>query len=479
MFIEKKDEFVYEVKDVSGMRVPAYLFTSESLVEALKQDKTPEQIANVATLPGVVKSVFCMPDAHQGYGFPIGGVAALDFETGGISPGGIGYDENCGVRLMFVPLTYSEYQKDPEKAERLLNLIFRLIPVGVGAETNVDQRVDYDELDEILRDGAKWAVSKGYGFPDDLDSCEDNGTMLADPLKVSMKAKKRGRRQIGTLGAGNHFLEIQRISEIFDSKVAETFGLKKDYLAVMIHCGSRGLGHQVCSDYLREIERQYPDLVSELVDRELVYAPSGSELANDFFLGMSAAANFAWANRQVIMHNVRIAFNKIYSVPMESMKLLYDVCHNIAKVEEHNVDGVMKKLYVHRKGATRAFPSGHKDVPLQYRDVGQPVIIPGSMGTSSYVLHGTQKAMELSFGSTAHGAGRRLSRFAAKKEFTAEGIKQSLTDKGITLKCGSLNGIVEEGPECYKDIDEVIRITDSLGIAKKVAKLVPLSVVKG
>lgn len=456
------------------MNVPCLVISSENLFEQIKEDKTVEQIKNVASMPGIYQNALCMPDAHQGYGFPIGGVAALSFEDGGISPGGIGYDENCGVRLLLIPIDYDTFIADKEKLQRLVEMIFKLVPVGVGAEAAHDLKMTQLQLDDVLKDGARWAIEHGYGFPEDLDRCEENGTMPADPTKVSSKAKSRGRTQLGTLGAGNHFLEVQRVSEVFDDITANAFGLVKDHICVMIHCGSRGLGHQVCSDYLREIERTFPDLVAKLPDRELIYAPSGTELANDFFSAMSAAANFAWANRQVIMHNVRKAFNRLYGIEMQSMKLLYDVSHNIAKIEVYD----SKKYFIHRKGATRAFPKGHPDVPAIYRDFGQPVIIPGSMGTSSYVLVGTERAMQLTFGSTAHGSGRAMSRHAAKK-FSAEDITAKLNAKGITVKSASRDGIVEESPECYKDIDEVIRITDGSGIAKKVVKLTPIAVIKG
>lgn len=474
MKITKISDFVWKIEKDDRMNVPCLVFSSDNLFEQIKEDKTVEQIRNVASMPGIYKNALCMPDAHQGYGFPIGGVAALSFEDGGISPGGIGYDENCGVRLLLIPMDFNTLAADKEKLQRLVEFMFRVVPVGVGAEAEHDLRMTQVQLDDVLKDGARWAVEHGYGLPEDLDRCEAEGKMDADPSKVSSKAKSRGRTQLGTLGAGNHFLEVQRISEIFDDDTAKAFGLKKDNVCVMIHCGSRGLGHQVCSDYLRDIERTYPELVASLPDRELIYAPSGSALASDFFSAMSAAANFAWANRQVIMHNVRKAFNRIYGIEMESMKLLYDVSHNIAKVEEYD----SKRYYVHRKGATRAFPKGHPEVPEIYRQFGQPVIIPGSMGTSSYVLVGTEKAMQLTFGSTAHGSGRAMSRHAAKK-FSAEEITSRLNSQGITIKSASRDGIVEESPECYKDIDEVIRITDGAGIAKKVAKLVPIAVIKG
>jgi tRNA-splicing ligase RtcB len=482
MEISKISEFVWKIEPQGNMKVPALIFSSDDLIEMIKKDKTLEQIKNVTELPGIINNALCMPDAHQGYGFPIGGVAALSYENGGISPGGIGYDENCGVRLLTIPMNYKSLMEDRDKFQKLLDFIFKVVPVGVGRDAPQELRLTQIELDNVLRDGAIWAVKNGYGIPEDIDRCENNGKMDADPTKISSKAKSRGRTQLGTLGAGNHFLEIQKISEIFDNDIAKAFGLEKDNICVMIHCGSRGLGHQVCSDYLRDIEKEYPELIATLPDRELIYAPSGSRLANDFFLAMSGAANFAWANRQIIMHNVRKAFNRIYGIEIESMKLVYDVCHNIAKIEEYDteIDGkiIRSKYYVHRKGATRAFPKGHPEIPEIYRNYGQPVIIPGSMGTASYVLVGTENAMKLTFGSTAHGAGRTMSRHSAK-ELSAEKITKELESKGITVKSASINGIVEESPDCYKDIDEVIKITVGAKIANKVARFIPIAVIKG
>jgi len=478
MNVKKISECKWIIKKESNMNSDVVIFATDSLMKMMQNDKTLEQIKNVSTLPGVAKNVVCMPDAHQGYGFPIGGVAALDFEKGGISPGGIGYDENCGVRLVLIPINYDTFIKDEQKVERLINYLQKVVPAGLGE--SVSESLSIDDLDDILKNGVKALVKKEIGFEDDLLSCEEQGCMvLADPSLVSPKAKKRAKKQLGTLGSGNHFLEIQKISDIVDENAANIFGMKKDYLAVMIHTGSRGLGHQICGDYLKRIENEYPEIINSLVDRELAYAPSGSELADEFYRAMSAAANFAWCNRHMIMHRVREAFSKFYGIEKSEMKLLYDVCHNIAKIEEYVVDGVKKKYYVHRKGATRAFPKGHKDVPLKYKEIGQPVIIPGSMGTSSYVLYGTPKAMEVSFGSSAHGAGRSMSRYEAKKTLDVDKILKNLKSKNIIIRSASRNGIIDESPECYKDVDEVIKTTVDSEIAKVVAKLIPLVVIKG
>lgn len=478
MEIEKINDTKWILKKIDKMNTDAIIFATDSLMKIMQNDKTLEQIKNVATLPGLAGNVICMPDAHQGYGFPIGGVAALDFEKGGISPGGIGYDENCGVRLILIPMLHSDLIKDKDRFERFVSYIQKIIPAGLGED--LAGAMSLEDLDNILKNGVKVLVEKGIGYPEDVINCEEKGCMSeAEPDLISSKAKKRGKKQLGTLGSGNHFLEIQRIDTIFNDDAARVFGLQKDYLAVMIHTGSRGLGHQVCGDYLKRIENEYPEIIQNLVDRELAYAPAGSDLANEFFKAMSAAANFAWCNRHMIMHRLREAFNKFYGIDKKEIKLLYDVCHNIAKVEEHVVDGKKGKYYVHRKGATRAFPAGHEDVPEHYRDVGQPVIIPGSMGTSSYVLYGTQKAMDVSFGSSAHGAGRSMSRYAAKRELDIDIIKKNLDSKNIVVKSASRNGILEESPECYKDVDEVIRTTVESGLCVNVAKMMPLVVIKG
>jgi len=443
-------------------------------MDDMKQDDAIKQGINVSKLPGIYTASIMCPDAHRGYGFSIGGVAAFDYETGLITPGGIGFDINCGVRLLSTNLVKNDVEP---KIKALLEALFKHVPSGVGSESKI--RLSDAELDDVLKKGAKWVVEKGYGTKEDVVNSEDESCMVdADPSKVSNKAKSRGRKQLGTLGAGNHFLEIQVVDEIYDDKIAAKFGIhSKGQIVVMIHCGSRGLGHQVCSDYLRKMEEENPALADSLPERDLVYAPAGTELANDYYKAMCASANFAWANRTVIAHEVREAFKELFSdVKIDT---IYDVAHNIAKIEEHEIDGSMKKVYLHRKGATRALGPGHKDIPEKYRDVGQPILIPGSMGTASYVLVGTKDAEKQSFASTAHGAGRVMSRFAAKKKFKGEQVKAELEKKKIYVKSASWKGIVEEAPQVYKDIDEVVKVSHESKIGELVAKVVPLGVIKG
>jgi len=452
------------------MLVPGRIFASEKLVEDIRDDKSLEQVANVARLPGIIGASFAMPDVHQGYGFPIGGVAAFDLGSGVISPGGVGFDINCGVRVLSTNIDEKDFMT---KRKEILHSIFRAVPSGVGRGRRFDiwsnrrsqvagRKSQREELDEVLKNGAEWAVKKGFGVAEDLEKCEEGGKMVgAEPKFVSERAKSRGLGQLGTLGAGNHFLEIQRVDEIYDEKVAKVFGIKKGKILIMIHCGSRGLGHQVASDYVKKFEEKYgfPEF-----DRELVSAPIGSKLGKEYFGAMACAVNFAFCNRQLIMNDVREEFRKYF--PDAEIDLIYDVCHNVAKIEEHVVNGKKKKVLVMRKGATRSFP-------------GQPVIIPGSMGTASYILVGTKKAMEISFGSTAHGAGRVMGRGEAWKNFTEDGIKKDLKSNDIEFEAGSRKGIVEEAPGAYKDVDEVVRVSDELGIGKLVAKLKPLAVMKG
>jgi tRNA-splicing ligase RtcB len=473
---KKVSENIYVVEKKGDMKVPLKIFASPGILKKLKQDNSIQQGINVASLPGICKASIMMPDAHQGYGFSIGGVAAIDYKEGCISPGGIGFDINCGVRLLSTSLSKAEVM---EKIDALLERLYEYIPCGVGHESQL--KLTDKQIDDVLNNGAKWAVDNGYGNKDDLTHCEENGNMkTADASKITPRAKARGRKQLGTLGAGNHFLEIQSVEEIFDKDVADKFNIKnKDQVTVMIHCGSRGLGHQVCSDYIKEMEEKYPELIDSLPDKNLVYAPSGSETFNNYFKAMSAAANFAWANRHMIAHYVRKAFSEIFEIKEKDIKTIYDVAHNIAKKEEHTVDGKKKTLLVHRKGATRAFPAGEKDIPKVYKETGQPIMIPGSMGTASYVLVGTEKAMQESFGSTAHGAGRVMSRFAAIKKFNSEKIKSDLLKKNIHIKARSVKGISEESPDAYKDVDEVVKVSDNTGIAKLVAKLKPMGVIKG
>jgi len=471
--LKKISDNVWEIPKSGEMKVPTRIFASEKLLEKMKQDRSLQQAKNVACLPGIYKYACVMPDGHEGYGFPIGGVAALDVKTGGISPGGIGYDINCGVRLLQTNLTKEQMYP---KIKDLLDALFKSVPAGLGG-SNIT--VTTEVLDGLLNKGAKWAVENGYGNQDDLDHCESNGCMeQADASRVSDKAKNRGRKQLATLGSGNHFLEIQYVDEIYDVEVAKAFGItEKDQVVLMIHCGSRGLGHQVCSDYLREMERTFPEIIAKIPDKELIYAPAGHKLCDDYLKAMSAAANFAWCNRHIIGHQTRLAFKKVF--PDVELKTVYDVAHNICKVEEHKIDGEMKKVYLHRKGATRAFPPGHPELAEDYRSVGQPILLPGSMGTASYILVGTEEGMEATFGSTAHGAGRVMSRHEALRKFKGEQVKKDLEAQKISLKSASWKGVAEEAPGVYKDIDEVARVSDETGIGRKVVRLRPIGVIKG
>lgn len=476
MKFKKITDNIWELEKAEGMNVPLRIFASESMLKKMEADGAVKQGINVAScLPGIYNQSVMLPDAHCGYGFSIGGVAAIDAQNGCITPGGIGFDINCGVRLLTTNLTKEEVEP---KIKDLLEVMFRNVPSGVGSESKL--KLNDKELDEVLNRGAAWAVERGYGNKDDLENCEEEGGMkTADASKVSNKAKARGRSQLGTLGAGNHFLEVQVVDKIYNEEVAKTFGITKEgQITIMIHCGSRGLGHQVCSDYLRSMEDTYPDVVAKLPEKDLIYAPAGSKLANDYFAAMSASANYAWANRHVIGHYVRESFKRVFGEDVE-LKTIYDVAHNIAKLEEHEIDGQLRKVWVHRKGATRAFGPGHKDVPAQYRSVGQPIIIPGSMGTASYLLVGTEKAMKETFGSTAHGAGREMSRNEAIGKFRGETVKNELEKRHIYVKCASWKGIAEEAPAAYKDIDEVVKVSHEAGIGKLVARVVPLGVIKG
>ncbi len=479
--IKKVDSFRWEIPRSykQGMRVPGVIYASQHMIEQIKRDNAPEQVANVATLPGIVKASMAMPDIHWGYGFPIGGVAAFDAEEGIISPGGVGYDINCGVRL----LTTNLDEKDARpKLKELVDNIFMNVPSGVGEKGKL--RLNFGELNKVLDFGAKWAVENGYGWEEDLERLEEGGSIkFADHTKVSDKAKKRGAPQLGTLGAGNHFLEVQRVEKIFLPEIAKKFGITHEgQITVMIHTGSRGLGHQVASDYIRVMEQAARKYGIKLLDPQLACAPVKSKEAEDYFAAMSAAANFGFTNRQLITHWVRESFGKVFGEDPEDlgMHLVYGVAHNIAKLEEHIVDGKRMKVYVHRKGATRAFAAGREELSQLYRDVGQPVLIPGDMGTSSYVLVGTQKAMEETFGSTCHGAGRVMSRHAALRKFRGEEIKRELWEKKhIYVRSASNRVAAEEAPDAYKDVNEVVRAVEGAGISRIVAKMVPLGVVKG
>lgn len=491
--LEEVREHVWEIPRSGGMHVPARVLASRPLLEEISDDKTLEQIRNVAHLPGIVDHAICMPDGHQGYGFPVGGVAALDAENGCISPGGVGYDINCGVRMMRTNLSYDDVRGHEDE---LVDALFDAIPSGLGGGGVVES--DVDTVDAVLDRGMEWALEEGYATADDLRHCEDEGVRPeSDPSKVSEKAKNRGKSQLGSLGSGNHFLEVQRVTDVFRADVAEAFGLETDQVVVLIHCGSRGLGHQVCTDYLRKIEKRHGDLLAELPDRELAAAPAGSQLAEDYYGAMCACINFAWVNRQLVMHRTREVFERVFDRTWQEMEmeLLYDVAHNIAKKETHSVgvgpagrpvddgeavDREDRELYVHRKGATRAFPAGHPDVPEAYRDVGQPIIIPGSMGAGSYVLRGGEHSLDLTFGSTAHGAGRVMSRTQAKKQYRGGDVQRDLREgQRIYVKARSGATVAEEAPGVYKDVDEVVRVSDALGIGDKVVRTFPVCNIKG
>ena len=471
MVLKKISNNEYEISRVGKMNVPGKIFASEKLISNIGKDRTTKQIENVAKLPGILKSSFAMPDAHEGYGFPIGGVAAFDLDKGVVSPGGVGYDINCGVRLLTTNISVKEFL---EKRDLFLEKLDSKVPSGLGRGNK--EKISLEDLNEILVEGAEWAVKKGFGEKEDLEKCEENGRIGGvNPKEVSQKAKSRGLPQVGTLGAGNHFLEIQKTEKIIDEKTSKSFGLEKNKISIMIHCGSRGLGHQVASDYIKLMEKELG--TKNLPDRELVNAPIKSEIGKRYFSAMNCAINYAFCNRQIIMHLVRVALEETF--PKSKNHLVYDVCHNVAKIEEHLVDGIKKKVCVHRKGATRAFGPGRKEIPKIYRKIGQPVLIPGSMGTASYVLVGTKKAEEISWGSTAHGAGRLMSRIGANKNLKLEDVKNVLSNKDIKVRYHNEKGLISEAPQAYKDVDEVVSVCDSLGLGKIVAKLVPMGVIKG
>lgn len=471
-------EYRIEADSSRGMRVPVTIYADEGLLQKMMTDRTIAQAVNVTTLPGVQKHVVVLPDGHEGYGFPVGGVAAMDAEEGVISPGGVGYDINCGVRLIKTNLNEKDVR--PRLKDLVLEL-FKSIPSGVGSKGAV--KLSPSDLDEVLVRGVQWAIDRGYGSKDDADVCEENGQIKnADPSKVSPTARKRGSPQLGSLGSGNHFLEVQKVDQIHDKEAAKRMGIfAEGQITILIHCGSRGFGHQVCSDYLRISEQVLQKYKINLVDRELACVPNSSEEGESYRKAMFAALNFAWSNRQMITHWTRKAFERVFKQTESDldMKLIYDVAHNIAKVEKHKIDGELKSVVVHRKGATRAFPKGRDEIPQKYRDLGQPVFIPGSMGTGSWILLGKPSSMDLSFGSTAHGAGRMMSRSAARRNFTETQVQKSLGDKGIFIKALTREGVVEEAPEAYKDVDAVANVSHELGIATKVAKLVPIGVIKG
>ena len=460
-----------------GMNVPVIIYANEKLLEKMMSDRTIKQAVNVSTIPGTVQNVVVLPDGHEGYGFPVGGVAAMDAEEGMISPGGVGYDINCGVRLLRTNL--KEQDVRPKLKELVVDL-FNSVPSGVGSKGAI--KLSNSQLDEVLVKGVPWAVDNGYGVKGDAEVCEENGQMEnADPNKVSDKARKRGAPQLGSLGSGNHFLEVQKVAEIHDEEAAKRMGIEKDQVTILTHCGSRGFGHQVCSDYLRISEQALKKYDISLADRELACVPNSSEEGESYRKAMFAALNFAWSNRQMITHWTRKSFQRVLKQSESDlgMDLVYDVSHNIAKVEKHTINGEQKSVVVHRKGATRAFPANKDEVPKKYRDLGQPVFIPGSMGTSSWILLGQPNSMNLTFGSTAHGAGRTMSRTRARKNYTESQVKKYLSEKGIEVKALTRDGVVEEAPQAYKDVDSIVNVSHELGIATKVAKLLPIGVIKG
>ncbi|MDI6850628.1 MAG: RtcB family protein [bacterium] len=477
--LEKIDNFRWKISQdyKRCMRVPGIIYASEKLLDSIKKDNAPEQVANVACLPGIQKYSIAMPDIHWGYGFPIGGVAAFDVENGVISPGGVGYDINCGVRILKTNLKKSDIERHLEK---ILDAAFHNVPAGVGK--GGIYRVTERELREVMVQGARWVVEKGFGWKEDLERIEEGGSMSgANPDKVSRRAIERGLPQLGSLGAGNHFLEIQVVERIFDKKAASVIGIEEGSITIMIHTGSRGFGHQICDDYVRQLQNAMAKYGISVPDRQLASVPFNSPEGQAYFGAMVCAANFAWANRQFITHWIRESFEKVLGESAEKlgMQIIYDVAHNIAKVEDHVVDGRIKKVIVHRKGATRAFPKGHPQVPAVYKEIGQPVLIPGDMGTASYILLGTQRAMEETFGSTAHGAGRVLSRSEAIRRTRGRNIIEELREKGILVKVHSMETLSEEVPDAYKDVDVVVDVVHNAGISTKVARMVPIAVIKG
>jgi tRNA-splicing ligase RtcB (3'-phosphate/5'-hydroxy nucleic acid ligase) len=475
--LRRVDAYRWEVPREGAMRVPGVIYSSSRLMKAMGQDESPKQVANVAQLPGIVKCSLAMPDMHWGYGFPIGGVAAFEMDGGIVSPGGVGYDINCGCRLMVTNLRHEEIRSHLAK---VVNSLFQHVPSGVGSRGSL--KLSRSEEKRVLVEGARWAVKNGYGSQGDLESMEDGGCLQgADPEEVSERALERGKDQVGTLGSGNHFLEVEVVEEIFDKDVASVLGIEEGQVAVMIHSGSRGLGHQVCDDYLAKLVKHVDRLGLNLPDRQLACAYIQSPEGRQYLAAMACAANYAWANRQMLMHWTGEALEQALGLSPRvlGMRLVYDVCHNIAKIEEHLVDGKKMSLCVHRKGATRAFPAGHPALPAKYRKTGQPVLIPGDMGTGSYVLVGTQKAMEETFGSTCHGAGRVMSRAAAIKASRGRSIRREMEDRGVLVMAAAKGTLAEEIPEAYKDIDEVVNVVHGAGLSRKVAKLRAIGCIKG
>jgi len=477
MELKKIDAYRWEIPKIGDMKTCGRIYSSENMIKKAKQDEALRQVANVASLPGIIGDSLGMPDIHWGYGFPIGGVAAFDPDSGIISPGGVGYDINCGVRLAASSLLLADVES---RLEDLADSLYRNIPCGVGSTGSL--KLTKKDEKKVLRDGSSWAVTQGFGEDTDITHTEDNGCMQnADPSEVSDRAFTRGLNQLGTLGSGNHFIEVGIVDTIYNKTAARCFGLFEGQITLMIHSGSRGLGHQVCDDFLAIMNRHSKELGFHLPDRQLSCAMIKSDEGERYFNAMACAANYAWANRQILLHRAREVFYNVFAIgPRDlAMNLVYDVCHNIAKKEEHVVNGKKRVVCVHRKGATRSFPPGHSLVCDDYRNVGQPILIPGDMGTASYILSGTQKAMEETFGSTCHGAGRVLSRKAAKKSSKGRAIHRELGDKGILVRWTGRTTLAEEMPDAYKDITEVVEVVHSAGISEKVAKLKPLIVIKG
>ena len=475
--LKQIDEYRWELPKTGNMKVPGRIICSASMIGKTAGEEPLKQVANVAQLPGIQKASLAMPDIHWGYGFPIGGVAAFDWNSGVVSPGGVGYDINCGVRLATTALTETDVRP---KLPELVNALYRNIPSGVGSTGSV--KLSVAEEKKVLREGSNWALRQGFGEDSDIDHTEDGGSLPgADPDLISQRALQRGQKQLGTLGSGNHFLEVGVVEEIYDPSVANTFGLFTGQITLMIHTGSRGFGYQVCDDFLANMTKHVKSLGIQLPDRQLACAWIQSDEGKRYLGAMACAANYAWANRQILLHQSRDVFQHILSASPRalSMNLLYDVCHNIAKKETHIIDGEKKTVCVHRKGATRAFPPGHPAICEAYRSIGQPILIPGDMGTASYILIGTATAMEETFGSTCHGAGRLLSRKAAKKKSKGRAINRELEDKGILVRWTGRSTLAEEMPEAYKDVSEVVNAVHGAGISKKVAKLRPIGVVKG
>jgi tRNA-splicing ligase RtcB len=478
--VKKIDDYRWEIPTSykEGMLVPGRIFASESMLDQIWEEHAFEQVANVAFLPGIVRYSLAMPDIHWGYGFPIGGVAATRVKDGVVSPGGVGFDINCGVRLVRTNLTEEEVRP---RIEQLVIDLFTNIPSGLGSEGRI--RASGKELDEVMMKGSRWAVEKGYGLPEDIVTTEESGCMKgARADKVSDKAKKRGLPQLGTLGSGNHFLEVAVVDEIYDRDAAKVMGIEDlGQVVILIHTGSRGFGHQICSDYVELLGQAVKKYGINLPDRQLACAPVDSPEGRDYLAAMASAANYAWTNRQFILHWTRESFVKVFGKSQAElgMRQIYDVCHNIAKIENYDIDGKPQKLCVHRKGATRAFPAGHPDIPEAYRAIGQPVLIPGDMGRYSFVALGTETAMAETFGSTCHGAGRLQSRGAAKRSLKGADVARSLVARGITVKAESMASLAEEAPQAYKDVSEVVDITQKAGISRKVVRTKPIGVIKG